>query len=212
MEKPVSKKAGNGKLWVVIFCELAFIFTLIFASTFSNWPHYIFLRTLVLLPVFHAGITLGISGGIMTAMISSLVYAIVIPADIRAMEKFFAMSFSAGMIVMFNVFAVFIGGTIGKSKQTLKELTSLSEVFIKIAAETDEKDIMLTMARETMSVLEARLTAFSMRPGAKTGSLDEWTAYCLCETDAEPELISGLDETHPGWRETGCEDCHAFPL
>jgi class 3 adenylate cyclase len=166
--KNISSK-GKHKL-LVITAELVVFFVMIYLSVYRNWPQHDVLRYVVLIPIFQAGVYYGLVGGILTSIISTLLFLPLVPVDplIRAM------SYGVPMFILMNVFNIFfgvyIGGTLGNDHKTQNYIDGLSLAIMNIAREVEARDVMIKLAGESIAMVDAMFAAVFVDDDAKGNS------------------------------------------
>ncbi len=141
--------------WALILSEIISIYLLIVVSIYSAWTRHNFLRFLMLIPMYHAGVTFGYNGGILASLLILLLFIPMIPVDTP--DIVFAVSpTSATMIIGFYVFfGIVVGGSVGEARKTRRYVEKLTNVFMGIFGEPDERSLMLRSCREAAALTEA---------------------------------------------------------
>lgn len=179
---------------VLILGEIVVCFILIFVSTILNWPHYDYFRFAVLLPIYHAGTLYGTTGGFIGAIVSAMLYGLVIPLDLKKPDTYYGGAFAIIINALYIGFGLFIGSVIGGNKRTQRELTALSGVALELSAEMEEAALMLRLARRAKEILDVNYAAWITRAGDDS---HVWNAYFIDNSGADPMLFEKLPDAHP---------------
>ena len=141
--------------WGLILAEILIYNVFLYFSTINNLPKHEYIRFLALIPVLQAGMWYGYAGGIIGSCIVTMLFVPVIPMD-PLMEGSQGLIHASIMIVFINICGIFFGGAIGKSRRTRSYVHTLSDLSLAIAREGAERDVLLRLAQEAASLVDAQ--------------------------------------------------------
>ncbi len=127
------------------------------------WPYHNHLRFFLLIPLYQAGAAFGYSGGIMLSLLSLFLFVPILPVQTpNAMFQFDSYS-SIALLVLYTLFGVVVGGTVGEARKTHRYVEDLSGIFMELFAEPDERSVMLRSCEAAASLTEATRCAALVR-------------------------------------------------
>jgi len=141
--------------WALIFFEFLVAYAVFYISFSGEWKSHIYLRFLMIAPLYHAGAAFGYTGSIISSLLNIFMFVPIIPIAARSQTYDFDPSSAIIILFFYIFFGIFVGGTVGKTRKTSRYVDTLSQVFMRILAEPDEASIIRRSCEEAVVLTDA---------------------------------------------------------
>jgi class 3 adenylate cyclase len=190
------RNTSDSARWVIIIFEIALFYTLIYASVFLGWPYHEFIRFLVLIPLYQAGVAFGFSGGVTSGILVALLFIPIIPLDPLIKNDPLGLPNALAMIIFINIFGIFIGGAIGRGRKVREHIGDISRLSLDMARETDAPTVVRKLAEGAISLTDAQQAAVLMKTENENDS-SKWPAVFISSANNDIVTMSGIEPDHP---------------
>jgi class 3 adenylate cyclase len=155
--KPTKRRINlnDNTRWVLILFEFLAAYAVFYISFSGGWQSHIYLRFLMIIPLFHAGAAFGYTGSIISSLINIFMFVPIIPIAARSSTYDFDPTSAVIILLFYMFFGIFVGGTVGKTRKTSRYVDTLSQVFMRILAEPDEASIIRRSCEEAAALTDA---------------------------------------------------------
>ncbi|HOO56564.1 MAG TPA: adenylate/guanylate cyclase domain-containing protein [bacterium] len=144
---------------LIIASEMVIFFVIIYFSVYRNWHQHDILRYMILIPIYQAGVYYGLTGGTIVSFISTLLFLPLIPVDTLLQTMSYGVHMFIVMLFFFVFFGIYIGATLGNDHKTQRYIDGLSIAMMNIARAVDARDAMLTLAGESLGIVDTMFAA-----------------------------------------------------
>ena len=190
--------SGSGQTdhWKLIACEIIVCFIIIYASIHFDLMYREYLRFIVFLPLYQAGLAYGVSGGALCGIAVTLLFLPGIARDPQLSQSFNGWVEAFLLILLVNLFSIFVAGAIGRQRRARERVDRLSDIFLRIGGETTERGIMERLGFEALSLIDARQAAVLFRDRDQAQE-DEWRMLLLDAARGDATPAQDIPQNHP---------------
>lgn len=187
--------------WALILAEFTVAYAVFYVSVSRAWPAHIYLRFLMLVPLYHAGASFGYSGGLLGGLLAILLMVPVLPLAVVSPVYEFDRSSPSILMAFFALFGIFAGGAVGATRKTSRYVDTLSRAFMRIQNEQEPGAALRRACAEAAALTEAASGAVLMRaPGAPDSA-----AWRLAPAFDDPGAVADMPAP-PGCALAWCAD------
>lgn len=154
-----TKGISSATRWSVILSELAFFYLLIYLSIYFKLSYQEYLRFMLMIPLYQAGVWFGLTGGIFGGILATLLYIPVLFTAPEITGDKYGIPNAVMLILVMITFGIFIGVVIGRGRKTQTRIGALSEVAMRIARQPDAAGVLEALCIEAAALSEARIAA-----------------------------------------------------
>jgi len=145
----------------------------------------------MLIQMYHAGVMFGYNGGLLAGLLVLLLFIPIIPVDTPDVTYAVSPVSATIIIALYVFFGVVVGGSVGEARKTRRYIERLTNVFMSIFGEPDERSLMLRSCREAAALTGAAGGVALVRAAGK-GDMSDWTLVDALGGDDSGETPGGL--------------------